>query len=93
MFDYSTGKSLRGLHISDLKIYDKPKKLSEFRKPNFIMETVTDYNQDIGYNAAICDGCYFASWENKHLVKCANKNCEFAKLYSAPRSWQYVEEL
>ena len=27
------GKPLYGWHISDLKIYDKPKELSEFRKP------------------------------------------------------------
>ena len=28
-----SGKRVFGLHISDLKIYDKPKRLSEFRKP------------------------------------------------------------
>lgn len=33
MYEYSKGKPLRGLHISELKIYDKPRKLSEFRKP------------------------------------------------------------
>lgn len=32
MFDYSNGKSLYGLHISDLKIYDKPKELYRFHK-------------------------------------------------------------
>lgn len=32
MFDYSKGKTLYGLHISDLEIYDKPKELSEFKK-------------------------------------------------------------
>lgn len=30
---YADGKQLYGWHISDLVIYDKPKKLSEFRKP------------------------------------------------------------
>lgn len=30
--DYGKGKPLYGLHISKLKIYDKPKELSEFRK-------------------------------------------------------------
>ena len=29
--DYGGGKTLYGWHISDLKIYDKPKELSEFR--------------------------------------------------------------
>ena len=31
--DYGCGKTLYGWHISDLKIYDKPKELSEFFKP------------------------------------------------------------
>ena len=30
---YGKGKMLYGWHISDLKIYDKPRELSEFRKP------------------------------------------------------------
>ena len=30
--DYGKGKTLYGWHISDLKIYDKPKELSEFKK-------------------------------------------------------------
>ena len=30
---YAKGKTIYGWHISDLKIYDKPKELSEFRKP------------------------------------------------------------
>jgi len=32
LFEYAKGKELYGWHISDLKIYDKPKKLSEFKK-------------------------------------------------------------
>lgn len=31
--DYAKGKPLYALHISDLKIYDKPKELSEFFTP------------------------------------------------------------
>lgn len=31
--DYGNGGTLYGWHISDLKIYDKPKELSEFRSP------------------------------------------------------------
>lgn len=30
---YAKGKTLYGWHISDLKIYDKPKELSEFKNP------------------------------------------------------------
>lgn len=33
MFSYSKGKTLYAWHISQLKIYDKPKKLSEFYRP------------------------------------------------------------
>ena len=32
IFEYSKGKEVRGLHISELKIYDKPKALNEFYK-------------------------------------------------------------
>lgn len=31
--DYGKGKPLYGWHISDLKIYDRPKELSEFSRP------------------------------------------------------------
>lgn len=48
MYEYSKGKPLRGLHISELKIYDKPKELGEFIKVCPIK------NQD-------CAGCEFYS--------------------------------
>lgn len=34
IYDYGKGKPLYGWHISDLKIYDKPKELSEFKRWN-----------------------------------------------------------
>lgn len=33
LFEYANGAELYGWHISDLKIYNKPKALSEFEKP------------------------------------------------------------
>ena len=33
ILDYAKGKRVYGWRIADLKIYDKPKELSEFRKP------------------------------------------------------------
>ena len=33
LWDYGKGKTLYGWHISNLVIYDKPRKLGEFRKP------------------------------------------------------------
>ena len=44
LWDYGNGQALYGWHISNLKIYDEPKKLSEFtglRKTKFGMEPVT----------------------------------------------------
>lgn len=32
LYDYAKGEKLYGWHISDLKIYDKPKEISEFKK-------------------------------------------------------------
>lgn len=38
LIEYGKGKSLYGWHISELKIYDKPKELGEFRKAGFMTE-------------------------------------------------------
>lgn len=47
------GKPLYGLRISDLKIYDKPKELREFRKPCKI-------------NLPMCDRCeYYSTWNGR----------------------------
>lgn len=35
LYEYGKGKTLYGWHISNLKIYDKPKELSEFYKKDF----------------------------------------------------------
>ena len=51
--NYGKGKTLYGLHISDLKIYDKPKELSEFKKPCKI-------------NLPMCDRCeYYSTWNGR----------------------------
>ena len=51
--NYGKGKPLYGWHISDLKIYDKPKELSEFRKPCKI-------------NLPMCDRCeYYSTWNGR----------------------------
>lgn len=53
LHDYGNGKTLYGWHISDLKIYDKPKELSEFRKPCKI-------------NLPMCDRCeYYSTWSGR----------------------------
>lgn len=53
MRKYAKGKTLYGWNISDLKIYDKPKELSEFRKLCKI-------------NLPMCDRCeYYSTWNGR----------------------------
>lgn len=53
LIHYGKGKPLYGLHISDLKIYDKPKELSGFRKPCKI-------------TLPMCDRCeYYSTWNGR----------------------------
>lgn len=77
LIHYGKGEPLYGLHISDLKIYDKPKELSEFKRP-LDMPTC-------GYS---CCGSY-----ETPLCAWLNKNCEKRIITRAPQSWCYVEEL
>lgn len=74
-------KPLYGWHISDLKIYDKPKELSEFNRPCPIE------NKD-------CENCIRYgkpyTWEfdeKKGIIYCTRR------LTRPPQSWQYVEEI
>lgn len=75
---YANGADkLYGWHISDLKIYDKPKELSEFHKPC------------INPGMRICELCKFADFENTDVLfpRCINV------LIHPPQSWCYVEEV
>lgn len=58
--DYGKGKKLYAWHISHLKIYDKPKELSEFRKP-------CPYGD---LPCWICPSC--DRDENDNLIQCFN---------------------
>lgn len=60
---YAKGKTLYGWHISDLKIYDKPKELSEFRKP---------------INCGDYDCCVCHNWDRLNL-KCIAMNNELRR--------------
>lgn len=83
----------KAMHIADIKIYDEPKRLGEFRKPFSSMQNVLSYDQDVGHNVSVCDGCDYAVWKEKQLIECKNDGCVYANLWNAPKSWQYVEEL
>lgn len=65
-------------HIDNLKIYDKPKELSEFRKRNKCH--YADYDE----------GCCFECCTFYDLGDCDGR-C--SKLERPPQSWCYVEEL
>ena len=66
-----------GWHISDLKIYDKPKKLSEFRKPCI-------YGEESERPWFTCDKSGYAP--DMHI------DC-FNTVTRPPQSWCYVEEV
>ena len=86
---YAKGKPLYAWHISDLKIYDKPRKLSEFRKPCIMPDEpycpcckhgrVTYSDDEIEYalyHGGYCDTCEWV---------CNNR------VTRPPQSWCYVE--
>ena len=75
--DYGKGKKLYAWHISDLKIYDKPKELSEFEHP-------CTYK-------GICYSCKRFR-PNGIPLPAPYGFCE-TKITRAPQGWCYVEEL
>lgn len=60
VWEYGKGKTLYGWHISDLKIYDEPKELSEFR-------TICKYGDDYP-----CHICNKAKRDNHNILYCDN---------------------
>lgn len=78
MVSYFGNKDGFGWHISDLKIYDKPRELSEFRKP-------CDWNYD-------CCTCKRAKYELTKAEAKVFYGCD-SELTRPPQSWQYIEDL
>lgn len=76
---YGKGKTLYGWHISDLKIYDKPKELSEFY-------TIDESGSDC------CCGCVYHETPLEEMP-CKTCTGERRYLYRPPQSWCYVEEI
>ena len=86
---YGKGKTLYGWHISELKIYEKPKELSEFYKP-----CVDKY----GY----CQGCKYGfitvPADEEEYAMYHDGNYDYFDehctnyLTKAPQSWCYLEE-
>ena len=75
--NYGKGKTIYGWHISDLKIYDKPRELSEFGR-GCDAEHINEIH---------CRDCKkLVSFDDCCEVMCKPLN-------RPPRSWFYVEEL
>lgn len=80
--EYAKGETVWGLHISDLKIYDKPKELSEFRTP------------PCEKSERSCEKCKYLfkiDTPDRYEVDCFVVNGR--PITRSPQSWQYVEEL
>lgn len=79
---YANGKPLYGWHISDLKIYDKPKELSDFYVHKYGSR---DY----------CDGCVHHECHVTEYpcCECLADERNRVYLYRPPQSWCYVQEL
>ena len=98
--NYGKGKTLYGWHITDLKIYDKPKELSEFYPPTLcsIYDKIPTKQQlDIDLMIELPSPQYHKSFFCK---KCKHYNGDFetcVRGYSIkpiarpPQSWCYVE--
>lgn len=80
MVNYSNGKTLYGWHISDLKIYDKPKELSEF----YVHKKVKGGCKNCSYyrtpTLEFCQDCKSGESPKKYLTR-------------PPQSYMYVEEV
>lgn len=74
---YGNRKNLYSWHISELKIYDKPKELSEFIKPCI-------YGEESEISCFLCDRSGYKS--DMHI------DC-FNTIARPPQSWCYVEEV
>lgn len=78
---YGKGKDLYGWHISDLKIYDKPRELGEFSKFGYKYAGGCCINYE-------CHNCIDNGWMQP--PECKIDGCFLTR---PPQSWQFVEEL
>ena len=80
--NYGKGKMLYGWHISDLKIYDKPKELNEFKTP------------PCEKSEKACGNCkWLVKINTPDVYECECYVEDGRPITRAPQSWQYVEEL
>lgn len=98
LWKYGKGKTIYLWHISNLKIYDKPKELSEFSviDKEFLKECPYRervYNNPDYTNGALLKGSYICN--NSFEPDFCRGQCADATkpLTRAPQSWCYVEKL
>ena len=85
IFKYANGKQLYGWHISNLKIFDTPKELSDFYK-----RSPCKHYQKNTY-VSIFDHCNYA-YPCERIGE-FETYCQGKKLTRPPQSWCYVEEI
>ena len=87
LWEYGKGADLFGWHITDLKLYDKPKDLSEFYVEGdcdcMNCRICVWFDRGNGYVEDDCDLAY----------KGLSKGKSFKPIIRPPQSWCYVEEL
>ena len=83
--DYGKGKTLYGWHISDLKIYDTLKELSEF---NAVCKYINE-DKSCHFRKVMCPYQQFDYNEDGsiNIVECSRV------ITRPPQSWMYVEDL
>ena len=84
LWNYGQGKTLYAWHIDNLKVYDKPKELSEFS--GFIPNNKCEKHE----NGFACDKC--DAYDKEHDTCLALYYCR-KPLKRPPQSYCYVEEL
>ena len=81
---YLKGRDGCGWHISDLKIYDKPRDLDEFSRFGFF---------GMGRSNCVCGNWRCVNYESSyHYMTPPTCKIEGCSIYRPPQSWCYVEE-
>lgn len=83
--EYLKGRDGCGWHISDLKVYDNPKPLSDFSKHGF--------SSLFGTNVCGNEGCKYYEPSGDRMVPPTCGLNGYCSLHRPPQSWCYVEEL
>ena len=89
ILEYSGGHEVFGWHVTNLKIYDKPKKLSEFMKPCICPEMPYCPTCPVGYEYISETEAEFYRVDGECSTEWICKN----HLKRPPQSWCYVEDL